>query len=316
MSEDHSSSHIIQSLLVNIAIAIAKTIAAIFTGSGAMLAEAIHSFADSGNQVLLLIGVRSSKRPANETHPLGYGRDVYFWSFIVALMLFAGGGVFSIYEGFHKTFAPEPVEHVWLGLGILFFSIVLEGFAFLSNIREINRRRKGRGFLAYLHETKDADLIVVFGENGAAVLGLVLAAGALALAGATGDGRWDGAGSLLIGLVLVGVAVFLAKEVKSLLLGESADPEIERVARAIAKDHPKIEHVIHLVTVQQGPGEVLVAIKIQLSANLRTHEICDAINEFEQALRAQVPEARWLYVEPDIPRIETDAVARSSPGVP
>jgi cation diffusion facilitator family transporter len=190
------TSHIKQSLFVNLAIATAKGVAAAFTGSGALLAETIHSAADCGNQVLLLLGVNQSKRPPDARHPLGYGRALYFWSFMVALLLFSGGGVFSIYEGIHKISHPEPVEKAWLGLLILGFSILLEGYATFSNIKEANVRRKGKPFFQYLRETKDSDFVVVMGENSAATAGLLFAIIALFVASATGDSRWDAAGSL------------------------------------------------------------------------------------------------------------------------
>lgn len=304
-----STGHIVQSLLVNVAIAVIKFIAAVLTRSGSMLAEALHSAADCGNQVLLLVGVKSARKPPDAEHPLGYGRDVYFWSFMVALLLFSGGGVFSIYEGVHKVLEPEKVEKVWLGMLILGISIVLEGASLASNVREINKRRGDKRFMQYLHDTKDSDLIVVFGENGAAVLGLGFALIALVLADRTGDGRWDGIGSIVIGVVLVGVAVFLAKEVKSLLVGEAADSEIAEAARKIAEDHPNLERVLHLVTVQQGPGEVMVSIKVAFSSGLKIDDVCVSINEFEAKLRAARPEVRWLYVEPDIPRDRPDQTA-------
>lgn len=304
-----STGHIVQSLLVNVAIAVIKFIAAVLTRSGSMLAEALHSSADCGNQVLLLVGVKSAKRPPDAEHPLGYGRDVYFWSFMVALLLFSGGGVFSIYEGVHKVLEPEKVEKVWLGMLILGISIVLEGASLAANVRELNKRRGDKPFMKYLHDTKDSDLIVVFGENGAAVLGLGFALIALVLADKTGDGRWDGIGSIVIGVVLVGVAVFLAKEVKSLLVGEAADSEIAEAARKIAEEHPHLERVLHLVTVQQGPGEVMVSIKVAFSSGLKIDDVCVSINEFEAKLRAARPEVRWLYVEPDIPRDRSDQTA-------
>ena len=302
MSDDKESStgHIIQSLLVNIAIALVKAVAAYFTKSGSMLAEALHSFSDCGNQVLLLIGVRQSKKPADEKHPFGYGRAVYFWSFMVAMMLFLGGGVFSIYEGIHKIREPEPVERVWLGVGILAVSFFLEGGALLSNIRELNKRRGKKAFYQYLKDTTDSDLVVVFAENGAAVLGLGFAIAALLLASATGDGRWDGIGSAAIGLVLVGVAIFLATEVSSLLLGEAADPDIDSVARELAKKFPEMEKVLNVLTMQQGPGEVLVHIKIAFLATLTVEECCRVINVFEEQLREARSEVRWVFVEPDI----------------
>jgi cation diffusion facilitator family transporter len=297
-----STKHIIQSLLVNVAIAVIKAIAAVLTHSGAMLAEALHSAADCGNQVLLLIGVKSAQRPPDATHPLGYGRNVYFWSFMVALLLFSGGGVFSIYEGIHKVMHPEPVDKAWLGLLILGVSLVLEGLATLSNIKELNRRRGSKPFFRYLRETKDSDLVVVFGENSAAVLGLALAMVALFVSDMTRNGRYDGIGSIAIGVVLVGVAVFLAVEVKSLLVGEAADPEIDAAARTIAGEHPEITRVLNVVTIQQGPGEVLVSIKMSFATHLGIVDVCNRINEFESRLRAARPEVRWLYVEPDIPR--------------
>lgn len=301
MSAAHATSHIVQSLVVNLLIAGSKGAAAVLTGSGAMLAEALHSGADCGNQVLLLVGVRQSRRAPDASHPLGYGRALYFWSFMVALLLFSGGGVFSIYEGLHKVRHPEPVERVWIGLVILGVSLVLEGGATLSNVREIGKRRAGKPFFRYLRETKDSDLVVVFGENVAATIGLAFALVALALASVTGDGRWDGAGSVVIGVVLVAVAIFLAIEVQSLLLGESADREIDQAARKIAGDHPQLERILEVITVQQGPGEVLAALKVRFSPQLTSDAISKAINDFEASLRAARPEVRWLFIEPDLP---------------
>jgi cation diffusion facilitator family transporter len=246
--------------------------------------------------------VKQSKKPADAKHPFGYGRAVYFWSFMVAMMLFLGGGVFSIYEGIHKIREPEPVERVWLGVGILAISLVLEGMACLSNIKELNKRRGKKLFMQYLKDTTDSDLVVVFGENSAAVLGLALAIAALGLAAATGDGRWDGIGSASIGLVLIGVAVFLAVEVSSLLMGESADPDIDVVSREVAATIPEMEKVLNVLTMQQGPGEVLVHIKIAFTATLSVEEACGAINVFEERLRKARPEVKWVFVEPDIPK--------------
>jgi cation diffusion facilitator family transporter len=296
------SGHIIQSLVVNLVIATVKTVAAVFTKSGSMLAEALHSFSDCGNQLLLLVGVAQAKKPADKSHPFGYGRAVYFWSFMVALMLFLGGGAFSIYEGVHKISHPEPVEHVWIGIGILAVSLFLEGGATLSNIRELNKRRGKTGFYQYLKDTTDSDLVVVFGENSAAVLGLFFAIAALTLAATTGDGRWDGIGSCAIGVVLVGVAAFLAIEVSSLLLGEAAPVEITEAARETAKNFSELEEVLNVITMQQGPGEVLVHIKIAFNPTLKIEDACHVINAYEAALREARPEVRWVFVEPDIPK--------------
>lgn len=294
-----NTKHIIQSLLVNVAIAAAKGVAAVLTGSGAMLAETLHSTADCSNQLLLLLGVRESSKPPDESHPLGYGRDLYFYSFVVALLLFTGGGVFSIYEGIHKLSHPEPVENVWLGLGILLFSMVLEGWATWGNLKEMKKRRGNLSLIEYLKRTKDSDLIILFGENSAAVLGLSVAIVALLLAWKTGNGMFDSIGSIIIGVVLIGVAVFLGREVKSLLIGESADPVVAEAVKATVPDHPNVEAVLRLITVQQGPGEVLVAMKIRMKGGLSTKELVDSINKFEQAVHDRAPEIRWCFVEPD-----------------
>ncbi|MFO0547422.1 MAG: cation diffusion facilitator family transporter [Polyangiaceae bacterium] len=297
--ESHGTGHIIQSLLANLAIAVAKFVAAFMTGSGAMLAEAIHSSADCSNQLLLLLGVKKAGKAPDDSHPLGYGRELYFWSFMVAMLLFTGGGVFSIYEGIHKIHEPEPVENVFIGIAVLGFSLLLEGGSTISNIKELNKRRGQVPFFKYLQETKDSDLIVIFGENSAASLGLLFALGALVLAWKTGDGRFDGAGSLLVGLVLVGVAIFLAIEVKSLLVGESADPAISRAVHQTVEAHPDIVEVLRLLTIQQGPGEVMIAMKVRMRKGLDGDETVKAINEFEATLQVKHPEIRWSFVEPD-----------------
>lgn len=302
MSGDSSTAHIIQSLAVNFVIAAAKGVAALLTGSGSMIAETLHSFADCGNQILLLLGVRKSRQAPTAAHPLGFGRVLYFWSFMVALLLFSGGGVFSIYESIHKLRHPEPVGDLRLAMAILVFSLVLEGWATYKNVVELNVRRKGRPFLRFLSDSKDSDLVVVFGENAAAVLGLAVALVAICLAAWTGDGTWDAVGSLLIGVVLIGVALFLAIEVKSLIVGEAADPELAAAVHASAAEDPRITHVLHLITVQQGPGEVIVAAKMGFQLSLTLVEIAAAINEFETRLRARCPEARWCFIEPDVPR--------------
>ncbi|HZJ62981.1 MAG TPA: cation diffusion facilitator family transporter [Kofleriaceae bacterium] len=299
MSAGESTGEILKSLAVNVIIATSKGVAAFITGSGAMLAETLHSFADCGNQLLLLKGVRATRKPADRTHPLGYGRNMYFYSFIVALLLFFGGGVFSIYEGVHKIEHPEAVNDVGIALVILVLSIGLEGWSTLGNIKLMNQRRGQTPFLRYLRDTKDSDLIVVFGENSAAVLGLLLAMIALVLAYETGDGRWDAVGSLAIGLVLVGVATFLAREVKSLLVGEAADPKMLRTFNELADIDPNVERVLNVLTLQQGPGEIVVAAKLKFRSDLSTDALVDAINAFERELKQRVPEVRWSFIEPD-----------------
>jgi len=296
---DHSTKHIWQAFFTNLAIAVIKGVAALFTKSGAMLAEAIHSSADCSNQLLLLLGVKRAAKKPDANHPLGYGRSLYFWSFLVAQLLFTAGGVFSIYEGLHKIWYPEELHHLEAALIVLFIAFLLEGYSTLQNIKEMNRRRGAIAFVRYLRETKDSDLIVVFGENAAATAGLVFAMLATLCAWFTNDARWDGVGSLMVGVVLVGVAVFLAIEIQSLLVGERADPNIERDIRLYVKQHPAIEEILNLITVQQGPGEVMVAMKVRMQADLRTAALCDSINAFEKVIKSVRPEIRWCFVEPD-----------------
>jgi cation diffusion facilitator family transporter len=294
-----NTSEVVKSLVVNVVIAAAKGVAAAITGSGAMLAETLHSFADCGNQLLLLVGIKQSGRTPDPRHPLGYGRAMYFYSFVVALLLFTGGGVFSIYEGVHKLKHPEPVGDIGIALGILAFSILLEGWSTLGNLKVMKERRGDMPLFRYLRESKDSDLVVVFGENSAAVFGLTLAGAALIAAKQTNDGRWDAIGSLAIGVVLVGVAIFLAREITSLLLGESADPKLEQAIEQLAIDDPNVDKMLRLLTIQQGPNEIVAAMKLKFRDGLDTKQLVDAINSFEVELKKRVPEVRWSFVEPD-----------------
>jgi cation diffusion facilitator family transporter len=294
-----SSSEVVKSLIVNSVIASSKGVAAAITGSGAMLAETLHSFADCGNQVLLLVGIKQSKKPPDALHPFGYGRNMYFYSFIVALLLFSGGGMFSIYEGVHKMQHPEEVGDIAIAIVILVLAIGLEGWATLGNIKLMNQRRGSTPFFSYLKNSKDSDLVVVFGENSAAVLGLVLALIALIVAKQTNDGRWDAIGSLAIGVVLVGVAIFLAREIKGLLVGEAADPKLKETVAELARRNPRIERVVALLTAQQGPGEIIVAMKLKFQKGIDVDTLVDDINAFEADLRKVVPEAKWCFIEPD-----------------
>ncbi|MDP3277735.1 MAG: cation diffusion facilitator family transporter [Deltaproteobacteria bacterium] len=297
-AEGHSSKIVLTSFAVNLAIALAKGVAAFVSGSGSMLAEAIHSAADSLNQVLLLIGLRQAAQAPSEKHPLGTGRASYFWSFLVALMLFFGGGVFSIGEGFEKIFHPTPVDHISLGLTVLVFSFALEGMALLQCFRQIDSKRGSSTRWEYLKQTKDAELVVVTGENFAAVIGLTFAV-ACVLAAKYVDPRFDGVGGILVGGVLVAVAVGLAYKVKGLLLGERADPEIAAQVDEAAKSDPRIAKVLRLITVQQGPGEVLIAAKLRFVEGISGQELTESINAFEQRVHQREPEVKWLFVEPD-----------------
>lgn len=296
-----STGHILRALGANFLIAVAKGIGAAITGSGAMLAETIHSLSDCANQLLLLLGLKQARRPADARYPLGQGRQLYFWSFMVAMLLFVGGGVYSIYEGVHKLQHPEPVSNPWLAIGILAFGFAIEMWALIGVIAEANKRRGATPFWRYLRESKDSDVVVIFGEDLAAVLGLAFALIAVALAAVTGNPMWDAAGTLVIGVVLIAVAIFLAVEVKSLLVGESADPAIEAAARELAAADPHIESVVRILTVQQGPGQVLAAMKIRFKPGLATGgQLCEVINQFEAALEKKVPEVKWTFIEPDV----------------
>lgn len=297
-AEGHSTKVVLTSLAANLAIALAKTGAAVFTHSGSMLAEAIHTFADCLNQILLLVGIKQSAQGPSEKHPLGTGRASYFWSFIVALMLFSGGGVFSIGEGIEKVIHPEPVHHMGVGMAILGFSLVLEALSLRQCVREINKKRGRVPFLEFLDVTKDAELVVCTGENFAAVVGLAFAFAAMALAVYV-DPRFDGVGSILVGAVLVWVAWFLARKVKSLLMGERADPEVDAAVHAAATEDARIQTVLRMITVQQGPGEVMIAVKLRLDDALTCAQVSEVINGFEQRVRTRMPDVKWQFVEPD-----------------
>jgi len=294
-----SAREVIKSLVVNMVIATGKGIAAGITGSGAMLAETLHSLSDCINQVLLLVGLKQAARPPDARYPLGQGRNLYFWSFMVAMLLFLGGGAYAIYEGIHKLQHPEKIENPLVAVGILGFSLAIESWAMAGAYKAVSERKGKRTLIQYLKETKDSDLVVIFGEDGAAVLGLAFALIAVLISMATGDPMYDALGTLAIGAVLIGVAVFLAKEVKSLLLGESADPALLEVIEVCAKQDPRILKVLRTLTVQQGPGEIVVACKLQFQDNLTTKELVATINEFEVRLHEKCPEVRWSFVEPD-----------------
>jgi cation diffusion facilitator family transporter len=299
MAGGEGSGYILRALAANFAIACAKGVGAVITGSGAMLAETLHSLSDCINQLLLLLGLRQARKPPSDKYPLGRGRELYFWSFMVAMLLFLGGGAYSIYEGVHKLRHPEPLDSPLVAIAILGFALAVEGWAMAGAIKAINERRGERPLLRYLQETKDSDLVVIFGEDAAAVLGLAFALIAVGVAWATGDAVFDALGTLCIGSVLIGVAVFLAVEVKSLLLGEAADPMLLDHVHRIAAQDPRIEKVLRAIAVQQGPGEIMVALKLKFRDDMTASQLVTAINEFEQRLQTHVPEVKWSFVEPD-----------------
>lgn len=301
MSAGHANpvKAILFAFAANLGIALAKTVAALFSGSSSMMAEAIHSFADTGNQLLLLLGLRRAARPADLEHPLGYGKVSYFWSFLVAIMLFSVGGLFSVYEGCHKLHSPEPVEHLWLALGVLAISIGLEGFSMAGCLREINKIRGERTLWLWVNQSRSSELIVVFGEDVAALLGLVLAFLFLLVAGITGNSRFDAVGSICIGALLIVVAVFVSVRVKSLLIGRSAHPDLVAALEEEINGDDDIREVFNVITLQMG-GKVMLAAKIRLSESLPVETVCEKINALETRIRGRFPEIGWCFMEPDV----------------
>ena len=297
--QGHAAKAILYAFVANLGIALAKTWAAIFTSSGSMMAEAIHSYADTGNQVLLYLGLRQSVRPPDAEHPLGYGKLSYFWAFIVAILLFSMGGLFSIYEGFHKLHAAEPLTKPWVGLVVLAFSIVLELFSLLGCLREIKLLRRDRALREWLKNTRNAELVVVLGEDIAALLGLVLAFVFLGLTTVTGNVVYDAMGSICIGVVLIVVSIFVALRIRSLLVGRSAEPALQQVIDEIIASQDGIEKVFNTITMQFGP-KVMLAAKLKLSAGMSIETAIEQINELERRIKERAPEVGWCFMEPDL----------------
>jgi cation diffusion facilitator family transporter len=282
----------------NLAIAAAKTAAALYTGSTAMLAEAIHSFADSGNQGLLLWGLKQAKRPPTPDYPLGWGKAVFFWSFVVALVLFSVGGMFSIYEGWHKLHAPEPLTDAWVAIAVLVFALAAEAVSLRACLKEVAKVRNGRSLWRWFHETRESELVVILGEDLAALFGLALALAAVLLALYTGDAFWDALGSMAIGVVLILVAAGIAIEVKGLLIGQSAEPQTQARIQAFLERQDGVAKVYRLITVQLGTT-LMVAVKARIRASSAAELVATA-NRAEAALRAEFPEIQWLFFEPDV----------------
>jgi cation diffusion facilitator family transporter len=298
---DHGSSAraILYAFLANLGIALAKLAAALYTHSGSMLAESIHSFADCGNQVLLYVGLRQAQRPPSPDHPLGQGKISYFWSFIVALMLFSVGGLFSIQEGWHKLHEPEHIRQAWVALLVLGVSIGLETFSTLGCLREINKLRKGRTLGAWLKTTRNAELVVVLGEDVAALVGLVLAFIFVSLAAATGNPVFDAMGSIVIGVVLIVVSIFIAVRIKGLIVGRSAEEDLQEAIRVQIEASEGIEDLLNAITLQLGP-QVMLAIKVRMTTGLTVEQAVENINQLERAIKAKFPEVAWCFVEPDV----------------
>jgi cation diffusion facilitator family transporter len=304
---------IIAALLANIGIAIAKFVAFLITGASSMLAEAIHSLADSGNQVLLLVGGRRAVRAATPQHPFGYGRDRYIYAFIVSIVLFSVGGLFAIYEGVHKLQHPEELTSPAIAIGVLVIAIALEGYSLRTAIKETNAvKSPDDSYWQFIRHARSPELPVVLLEDTGAEVGLVLALIGVSLSAITGNGVYDGLGTVAIGLLLVVIAFILAIETKSLLIGESATPEDQRKIVAALEAGPSPVSVIHMKTLHLGPDEVLVAAKIAVQRGDTAAEIAEDIDAAERRIRDAVPIARVIYLEPDLRRPSADV----DPGAP
>ncbi|MCF6474996.1 cation transporter [Nonomuraea sp. MG754425] len=308
MSASGGTKAIVAALTANLSIAVAKFVAAFFTGSSSMLAEGIHSVADSGNQVLLLVGGKRAARASTKEHPFGYGRERYFYAFVVAVVLFTIGAAFSIYEGVHKISDPHAVESPIWAFAVLIFAIIAEGFSFRTAIKESNAVRGKQSWFSFIRRSKSPELPVILLEDLGALLGLVFALFGITMAVVTGDGVWDGVGTLMIGVLLAVIAVVLAIETKSLLVGEGASPEMEGRIRAALEGAPEVARVIHMRTLHLGPEELLVAAKIAVERNETAADVAQGIDEAERRIREAVPIARVIYLEPDLDRLKSTSV--------
>ncbi|MEO6364500.1 MAG: cation diffusion facilitator family transporter [Luteimonas sp.] len=299
-----STRAILFALGANFAIAVAKGFAAFFTGSSAMLAETVHSLADCGNQLLLLLGMRQARKPPTAENPLGYGKAIYFWSFLVAVMLFTVGGMFSLYEGIHKLQQPEPLKQWWWAAGVLVFGIIAESVSMRACLQEVNKVRGERTLWQWFRQSRQAELVVIFGEDLAALFGLVFALAAVLLSVATGNPAWDAIGTIAIGVLLVVVAIFVAVEVKDLLIGQSMDPAREQEIRQFLEDRPEVGHVISLITLQLG-NDVMVAVHAEMREDQSAVALVEQINDVERELRLRYPDVRWSFFEPDLVAVVT-----------
>ncbi|AOT59191.1 MULTISPECIES: cation diffusion facilitator family transporter [Streptomyces] len=302
MSASGGTKAIVAALAANLAIAVSKFVAFLFSGSSSMLAESVHSLADSGNQGLLLLGGKKAQREATPQHPFGYGRERYIYAFLVSIVLFSVGGMFALYEGYLKIKDPHEIEAWYWPVGVLVFAIIAETFSFRTAIKESNEVRGKRSWKDFVRTAKAPELPVVLLEDLGALVGLILALAGVSLALVTGNGVWDGIGTLCIGVLLILIAIVLAAETKSLLLGESAGLEEVRKIEAALVDGTTVTSVIHMRTLHLGPEELLVAAKIAVQHDDTAAQIASAIDAAEQRIRSAVPIARVIYLEPDILR--------------
>jgi cation diffusion facilitator family transporter len=302
MAAEGSTRAVVTALAANLGIAVAKFVAAGITGSAAMLAEGVHSVADSGNQVLLLIGGRRARQAPSALHPFGHARERYIYAFLVAVVLFTLGGLYAMYEGFHKITDPHPLNSPLVALTVLLIAMALDGYALRTAVREANRTRGSRGWLQFVRRARAPELPVVLLEDSGALVGLTLALLGVGLTALTGNGVFDGTATLCIGILLAAIAVLLAREITSLLVGEAAVPEqIDKIDAAL-RSTPGVDQVIHLRTLHLGPDELLVAAKIGVPPDADGEDIAATIDDAEERVRRALPSARIIYLEPDIYR--------------
>jgi len=298
MAGANSLKTIFYALGANTAIAVAKLAAAAITGSAAMLAEGIHSVADAGNQLLLLLGIKQSQHPPTAKHPLGYGKNTYFWSFVVAIILFSVGGMFSIYEGWHKLHDPHALSHPWVAIGVLVFAILAETVSFRACIIEVNKIRRGRNFWRWFRDSRESELVVIFGEDLAALLGLLFALAAVVATMLTGNPLFDALGTLMIGALLIIIAILIAAEVKQLLLGQSVEPMVLEQMQNFLREHADVERLYSLITLHMGK-DVMVSMKLKMREFSDQQHMVSAINRLEVAFKQAFPQVVWSFVEPD-----------------
>lgn len=298
MAGANSLKTIFYALGANSAIAVAKLAAAAITGSAAMLAEGIHSVADAGNQLLLLLGIKQSQHPPTAKHPLGYGKNTYFWSFVVAIILFSVGGMFSIYEGWHKLHEPQALSHPWVAIGVLVFAVLAETVSFRACIIEVNKIRRGRNFWRWFRDSRESELVVIFGEDLAALLGLLFALAAVVTTMLTGNPLFDALGTLMIGALLIIIAILIAAEVKQLLLGQSVEPMVLEQMQAFLREHNDVEQLYSLITLHMG-RDVMVSMKLKMREFSDQQQMVTAINRLEVTFKQAFPQVVWSFVEPD-----------------
>jgi cation diffusion facilitator family transporter len=309
---DHGSRRaIVAAFLANLGIALSKFAAFAVTGAASMLAEAIHSVADTGNQGLLMLGGVKSRRPADEIHNFGYGTLRYFWAFVVALVLFSVGGLFAIFEGVEKLLHPHELEDPRVAIGVLLVAVVLESFSLRTALRESRTERRGKSILQFVRRTKIPELAVVVLEDIGALIGLSFALAGVILADLSNEPRWDAAGSLAIGVLLVVIAIVLAVEMASLLVGEAAAPDVVARIRGVLEGHPSVTRLIALRTQHVGPDDIILNAKVEFDPTLTMLRLSEIVNELEVELRRAEPKARTIFIEPDVYR-SPDSSAQTS----